>query len=177
MSLDELVIRIRSDCGESADQIPGFDPANGNENARYLLLLESPGPKAVESGIVSISNNDPTAKNLSSQLAKAAINQTDIVIWNVIPWKLSGDSGTIRPAKEEDFSKGQIYLEPLIDELPNLKCIVLVGASARRVHVYLSSFAKVPILSCHHTSSQSMNNGKDRMGENIRVFEFMRNNF
>ena len=41
--LDLLVSKIRSDLG-SPEAVPGFDPLNGNEQAKFLFLLEAPGP-------------------------------------------------------------------------------------------------------------------------------------
>lgn len=45
-----------------------FDPANGNINAKVLLVLGAPDPRAVTSKRVSIENEDPTARNLKRLL-------------------------------------------------------------------------------------------------------------
>lgn len=60
--------------------MPTFDPKNGNENARFLFVIEAPGAKAVESGHLSFENNDLTAKNFRNQLAAAVIERKDIAI-------------------------------------------------------------------------------------------------
>jgi uracil-DNA glycosylase len=59
--LSLLVDRIRAEQGLGRE-VPGFDPLNGNENARFLFVLEAPGPKAVARGIISFDNEDQTAK-------------------------------------------------------------------------------------------------------------------
>ena len=38
--------------------VAGFDPPNGNERARILLLLESPATRAVACGTISLDNDD-----------------------------------------------------------------------------------------------------------------------
>jgi len=68
-ALNELLEKIRTSAPDSAI-VPGFDPLNGNESAKFLLLLEAPGPRAATptGGYVSFDNQDPTARNLKSQL-------------------------------------------------------------------------------------------------------------
>jgi uracil-DNA glycosylase len=60
--LERFVQKIRSEQGLSTE-VPGFDPLNGNENARFLFVLEAPGPKAVKkTGVISFDNPDQTAR-------------------------------------------------------------------------------------------------------------------
>jgi hypothetical protein len=63
--LIKLVEKIRLDRPQS-DWVPDFDPEGGTENAKFLIILEAPGPKADK--YVSCENKDPTAKNLKEQL-------------------------------------------------------------------------------------------------------------
>jgi hypothetical protein len=53
--------------------VPNVDPNDGGVNARVLVLLETPGPKAVASGFVSRDNPDPTARNLGLVLDEAGL--------------------------------------------------------------------------------------------------------
>jgi uracil-DNA glycosylase len=64
--------------------VPNVDPNDGGMNARVLVLLETPGPKAVASGFVSRDNPDPTARNLGLVLDEAGLLRSDVVIWNVV---------------------------------------------------------------------------------------------
>jgi len=51
MTFSQLVKQIKEE--RNLDhEVPGFDPKNGNETARFLFLLEAPGPKAVQTGYV-----------------------------------------------------------------------------------------------------------------------------
>jgi len=49
MNFAALVHRIRAD-RKLKREVPAFDPKNGNERAKYLFLLEAPGPKALQTG-------------------------------------------------------------------------------------------------------------------------------
>lgn len=62
MSFADLVNRVRIE-NNLTREVPGFDPKNGNEQAKYLFLLEAPGPKAIQSGLISFDNEDPSARN------------------------------------------------------------------------------------------------------------------
>jgi uracil-DNA glycosylase len=168
-----VVERIRAEQGGA--KVPGFDPSNGNEDARYLFLLEAPGPKAVARDMISFDNPDQTAKNLRLQLERAGIQRSDIALWNVIPWYLGNEQGTkIRGAMSSDVKQGLVYLEAIIDSMPRLEFIVLVGGAARQAHIHLSQRARVRILSCHHPSPKVQNTVQGAFDENVGVFQFMR---
>lgn len=174
-SLDDLVARIRAAVGIKAI-VPGFDPSNGNESSKFLLLLEAPGPQAAsDKGIVSFDNNDPTARNLRDQLAEAGIQRSEVVIWNVVPWYIGEeDQSKIRAARSSDIKSALQHLDELIKLLPNLECIVLVGAAARKAHVHLSITTNVRILSCHHPSGRVRNSNPASFSENVLVFKAMK---
>jgi uracil-DNA glycosylase len=170
--LSEIVERIRSE--RPTSQVPGFDPKNGNEQASFLFLLEAPGPKAVKTGLISYDNPDLTASNFRNQLQAAGIGPEKIALWNIVPWYLgNSDKSRIRGAAWSDISGCLSYLPHVISCMPNLRCIVLVGAAARRAHVYLSGITTARILSCHHPSPKVMNNNPKAAEENIAVFRFM----
>jgi uracil-DNA glycosylase len=77
----DVVAQIKADRGKRAI-VPGLEPTHGNERAAYFLLLESPGPKAAQTGVVSLDNPDPSAANLKAQLGKAGIEREEIAMWN-----------------------------------------------------------------------------------------------
>ncbi|MEU3093266.1 hypothetical protein ABZ690_00165 [Streptomyces sp. NPDC006967] len=69
--LNEWVEKLRTRLGDG-ESVPWFDPASGGVKARSLFLLEAPGRKAMGaeaelrrtgSGIISVDNDDPTARN------------------------------------------------------------------------------------------------------------------
>ena len=155
-------------------KVPGFDPENGNEKARFLFVLEAPGPKAVESEIISLRNEDQTAKNFQAQLTAAGVSPADIALWNVVPWYLGKeDISKIRGAKITDVKQGLQYLTAVVAAIENLQCIVLVGGAARQAHIHLSHNTIARILSCHHPSPKVQNTVAGATVENISVFRFM----
>ena len=174
MNFTDLVARIRTERNLTSE-VPGFDPKNGNEHAKYLFLLEAPGPKAVQTGQVSFENPDPSARNFRKQLHEAGITREEIAIWNVVPWYIGDGAGTsIRAVTSSDVRAGIEYLTPLVSAMPNLRCIVLVGGAARKVHVFLSSVTPARIVSCHHTSARVLNVNQHAANENIEIFRFLK---
>jgi uracil-DNA glycosylase len=174
MNFETLIHKIRADLRLN-NEVPEFDPKNGNEHAKYLFLLEAPGPKAITSGFVSFENPDPTARNFRDQLTTAGINRTDIAIWNIVPWYIGNEAGTsIRAATAKDVHAGIEYLSPLILAMPNLSCIILVGGAARQAHLFLSRNTIARIVSCHHTSARVLNSNPFASAENIELFRFIK---
>src|SRR5579864_5287486 len=103
--LSTIVEQIRTEQRLSSE-IPGFDPENGNESAKFLFLLEAPGSQAVKTGFISFDNPDRTASNLREQLLQAGIQREEIALWNVVPWYLgNSDKSRIRGAAWSDISK------------------------------------------------------------------------
>jgi uracil-DNA glycosylase family 4 len=176
MCFKPLVNLIRKAKG-SNHVVPGFDPDNGNETAKFLFLFEAPGHEAKQSGIISFDNPDPTARNFRRQLEKAGITRDEIAIWNTVPWYIAKPrSNAIRPAKRSDVQAAIKYLKPLIEAMPNLRCIVLMGGVARRAHVPLSHLTTARIVSCHHTSARVLNSKRAATmeKENINVLRFIK---
>jgi uracil-DNA glycosylase len=171
-NLHKFVNKIRKENGLS-EEVPDFDPLNGNENARILFVLEAPGAKAVKTGYISYDNPDQSARNFRDQLRKAGIDRSEIAIWNIVPWYL-GDGKKIRAAGVSDVLKGLNYLYDLIRILQKLEFIVLVGGAARRAHTFLSHKVNIRILGCHHPSPKVVNNNPNMAKENILVFNMMK---
>lgn len=176
MSLQDVVNKIRTE-QNLKDEVPTFDHNNGNERAKYLFLLEAPGPKAVKTGLISLDNPDPSARNFKKQLEQAGINRSDIAIWNTVPWYIGNSEKTqIRAAERNDIQEGMKYLCDVIDNIPNLKFIILMGEAARKAHVYLSKTTMARIVSCHHTSNRVQNSNPDAFAENIEILKFISGN-
>lgn len=174
MNFADLVNRIRVE-RNLTDAVPGFDPKNGNERAKYLFLLEAPGPTAVKSGQVSFENPDPSARNLRDQLETSGITRDEIAIWNIVPWYIGNSTRTaIRAANGNDIRTGSQYLEPLLYAMPNLRCIFLVGGAARRAHLLLSRLTTARIVTCHHSSARVLIANSRAAKENIEVFSFVK---
>ena len=171
--LDAFVQSLRGARSDPCD-VPGFDPQNGNLNAKLLLVLEAPGPGALASKCVSIDNDDPTARNLKALLAKAGIRHDDLIVWNVVPWYCGNpDKTKIEVPSVRNLAEGIESLCTLVPLLKNLKAIVLVGSTARKAHVRLSATTQARILSCHHMSQRVLNVNKNAARENKAVFQFL----
>ncbi len=127
--LTEFVLSIRQ-AHRIRERIPYFDPCDGGAQAKALFLLESPGPKAVASGFISRNNPDPTAKNMCELLGKTGIHRSDTVLWNVVPWYV-GTGAKLSGLRPVDLEKGSRYLIELLQLLPHLQCVVLVGKRAQ----------------------------------------------
>lgn len=128
-------------------EVPDFDPLDGGVNARVLFLFEKPGPKTSVagggSGFISRNNDDPTAENTFNFMLEAGLARTETVIWNVIP----GWNGTIvitNAEKSDSLSR----LDELLNLLPKIDTIVLVGNEAKKATKHLAGRYKL-IASMH----------------------------
>ena len=137
--------------------IPHFDPWDGGVDAEVLFLLEAPGPKARDSGFVSMNNPDETAKNFFEACQVAKLDRMRIVIWNAVPWYI-GTGARIRPARPTDIREGADSLGELLRLMPRLRAIALVGRKAQRVRSRLEhSHPDLELFACPHPSPMFVN--------------------
>ena len=154
--LTVFVDALRSRMGVEA-AIPYFDPWDGGVEAEALFLLEAPGPKARNSGFVSMNNPDETAKNLFELIHAAGIDRSRIAIWNTVPWYIGSDV-KIRPASSTDITSGVESLAELIELMPKLRAVVLVGAKAQKAKKHIEDLAAdLEIFSSPHPSPMFVN--------------------
>lgn len=106
--------------------IPYVDPDYGGVDARILLLLQDPGPKASSRGskMLSISNDDPTAQTVCELLAEASIPWKDVIAWNAVPWYTGGGNSA------SDIADGLRALVPFTDLLKNMQVVITFGGLA-----------------------------------------------
>src|SRR5713101_2816922 len=128
--LTAFVDTLRAEMG-SDYRIPYFDPWDGGVAAEVLYLLEAPGAKAVVSGFISRNSPDETAKNFFQLNQQSGISRKRTITWNIVPWYI-GSVLRIRPANSDDIEVGIRPLSSLLDLLPKLRAIVLIGANAPR---------------------------------------------
>ncbi|MBL6079199.1 uracil-DNA glycosylase [Belnapia sp. T18] len=106
-----------------------------------LFLLEKPGPMTDSSrsgvrkgsGFISRNNDDPTAEATWHFMSEAGIPRRKTLIWNVIPWW----NGTI-DIKRDEHEQGLQATARLIELLPKLRGVVLVGKKAGRAQPFLA---------------------------------------
>ena len=114
----------------AARVVPHFDPDDGGDRARVLLLLETPGPRMGEIRIVSRDNPTGTARNITRFSAAARLRRTDTVIWNIVPWIIHQPGATNRAPTRAETTAGLALLPGLLDRLPALRVAVLAGRAA-----------------------------------------------
>lgn len=162
--LRTLVARLRDEAPAGA-RVPDFDPLDGGVNAECLFLLEAPGRKAVGSGFVSRNNPDETAKNFFNLNCEAKLERTRTIVWNVVPWYV-GDGRRIRPVTDKEIADCAPHLEELLDLLPRLHAVVLVGRKAQRAEYLFTKRQNPPrIFHCPHPSPRSLNSRPERRPE------------
>ncbi len=151
--LAAYVERLRAQLGRS--DVPDFDPLDGGVRARMLLLLKAPGPGAVAgvggSGLVSMDNADPTARNLLALVREAGLAREELAFWNIVPWYV-GEGGAIREVRD-----GRAHLREVLALLPNLHVVVTLGEWATRGWAPLrSQYPDVVTLFSWHPSSRGL---------------------
>lgn len=153
--LADYLRRMKNAQGASCE-MPYFDPCDGGVRAKTLFLLEAPGPKAVGSAFVSRNNPDQTARNINELLREAGLPREDTLLWNIVPWYV-GDGQKIRPVTSEDIEEASLYLEELIDLLPDLRAIVLVGEKAKSARGRIQRLTRAKIFEAPHPSPKVFN--------------------
>jgi len=161
--------QITAKLGDSY-QIPYFDPCDGGTHAKVLFLLEAPGRKAVGSSFISRNNPDPSARNMCTLLNTAELPRTATLLWNIVPWYVGSES-RIRAVKKSDVVTAIPFLKELIDLLPNLKAIVLVGRKAQSAKSQIIQLTSARFFESHHPSQQVMNRWPERRNEMLVTFK------
>src|SRR6476619_4794984 len=124
--LMDLVCSLRS----RGYDVPNIDPNDGGVDARVLILLETPGPRAVGSRFVSRDNPDPSARNLGKALDHAGLNRSDVLVWNVVPYCVSTTDRN-HNATGTQVREAVADLQAFLDRLPALKVAIFCGRSAQ----------------------------------------------
>jgi len=156
LPLTRFVEDMRQEQG-SDKYVPDFDPLDGGIRAQCLFVLEAPGPKTKNSGFVSRDNNDETAKNFLECNGKAGLSREKTIIWNIVPWYI-GTGKKIRPANSSDIKTGVLHLHRLIQLLPELQIIVLIGRNAQLVREEIESrYNDFELFCCPHPSPLFVN--------------------
>jgi hypothetical protein len=152
-------------------KFPAFD-SRVTAPPHTLVLLESPGPEARESGVVSAFNNDETARELKRliEIAFDGKAQAGVLCWNAIPWFLS------RPPLVSDIGDAKdLHDELLALVRPGLQYVVLLGTMARYLLPFCSTrVGSAHIYGGHHTSRQAQLQ-RHSVQENEAVFRLLKN--
>jgi hypothetical protein len=141
--------------------VPNVDPNDGGVDARILVLLETPGPRAVVSGFVSRDNPDPSAKNIGKALDAAGFARSDVLLWNAVPYCVSTETAN-RNATAAQIREAIPACQAFIDCLPNLIAVVFCGRSAQRAQKSLRLPPGVLAFCTFHPGAQAFNNPRCR---------------
>lgn len=168
--LTGFVERLRERMGPDV-AIPFIDPWDGGVEAEVLFLLEAPGPKARNSGFVSMNNPDETAKNFFELSRQAGLDRKRTVTWNTVPWYI-GSGGKIRPANSSDIASGIESLAELLQLLPKLQAIVLVGGKAQKAEAHVRDLAPhLKVFASPHPSPMFVNRKQENRGVLLRSWQ------
>ncbi|MFC7405726.1 uracil-DNA glycosylase [Georgenia alba] len=125
--INEFVHQIGKQVGAP---VPYVDPDSGGIRSRVLFLLESPGPKAVTSGMISVDNNDETAKNMWVAYRDSGLPRNQGLHWNAVPWQV-GEGAKVKAPGLADVKAGRGYLLELLDLMPAVRVVVPMGNKAQ----------------------------------------------
>ncbi|SDC57195.1 uracil-DNA glycosylase [Rhodococcus tukisamuensis] len=130
--LNELADRIADSVGLPRGHIPYVDPDQGGIHARVLVLLDNPSTKAetgTGSGMLSLDNNDRTARNCREAYARHGISWSEVVHWNVVPFPVAGIKNGGSTTAER--TRAVRWTREFVDRCPDLDTVLLLGAAAR----------------------------------------------
>ena len=136
-------------------EVPDFDPLDGGVKARALFLFEKPGPmvaakgrgKRAGSGFISRDNDDQTAEAIFNFMRQAGLPRRQTILWNVIPWW----NGT-RAVTRSELNDGVAHMKKLINLLPNVRAVVLVGKKAGKARLELETIGSLCLFNSSHPS-------------------------
>jgi len=114
----------------SHGEVPHFDPFDGGVDARLLFLLATPGPSLAQIRFTSRDNPTGTARTLRRLFAAAGIPRRESVLWNAVPWILLRRGRTLGVPSAHDRAAARAVLPDLLELLPRLEAVVLLGAEA-----------------------------------------------
>lgn len=165
-AINALADAVADSEGIARGLVPYVDPQLGGVGARVLALLDNPSTKAeagTGSGLLSLENDDRSAKNCAAFYNDIGLGPKMLVHWNVAPAPISGEKngGSLTVERE----RGAEWLRHLVGLLPNLQVVLLMGEHARdgwkRAGLTLPGVfipADVP-----HPSQRGLNNADGRV--------------
>jgi hypothetical protein len=127
-AVNKLVDELRVD----ADRwMPHLAPMHAGVLARLLVIGPDPGPnldrgRAYEA-LLSVEDDNAAAARIGALLKRARIDPAEVTLWNAYPWYTAGDlaAGDVRAGLEP--------LRRLVELLPELEVVVLLGTAAERL--------------------------------------------
>ncbi len=122
--------RYRAELATLHGSVPHFDPDDGGDAARVLLMLETPSPRGGPDRFVSRDNLTGTARNIARFCEAAGLARGDTVLWNVVPWLIHAPGARNRAPTRAETTAGLTLVPGLLALLPRLRTVVLCGRAA-----------------------------------------------
>lgn len=141
--------------------VPSFDPCDGGCEAQALFLLKSPGAGPLRTGFVSRDNPEPSAANFHQLCESVGIDRRRTLLWHVFPWH-QGDQKMYKPEQNAEMKKALPYLKELLDLLPRLRVVVLMGKEAQAIEPLIREAKAVTIIKTFVPSERVINTGKEK---------------
>ncbi|MGY1865272.1 uracil-DNA glycosylase [Nocardia gipuzkoensis] len=132
--LTEFVNRIAKAEGHNQfgdiPEVPYFDPDDGGTGARVLFLMHTAIAKADaginSSGLISMENPDFTAQYIGRTHHDLVVDRKLCAYWNITPFP-----ALKKPANAAEQRRAARYTREVLELLPNVERIVLMGDSAK----------------------------------------------
>jgi hypothetical protein len=162
--LNDLADEIADARGLPPSHIPYIDPDSGGIYARAMVMLDNPSTKAqagTGSGLLSLDNNDRTARNLREAYARHGVAGNDLVGWNAVPFPVAGiRNGGSTPKEREE---GAPWIREFVRRCPNLQFVLLLGGAARDGWKLSGLTSPAPVVpwSVPHPSMRGLNSPPD----------------
>jgi hypothetical protein len=124
--------RVAEASGLQPGQVPYPDPEHGGTNAEVLFILSHPGEQAIRerggSGLLSLENSDYASANCFDHCERVGLRFDRITHWNAVPQPLPKGKDPTQP----QIRAGAQWLPGLLELLPHLRTVVLLGRNAER---------------------------------------------
>jgi hypothetical protein len=146
--------------------IPYIDPDWGGVDATILFVLLRPGLRAAESGLLSIENQDLTARYMLELLREAAIPIDASAVWNIVPWY--GPRSEL--VSSHHIAEGVLYLNEFMLLLPRLRSLVLIGRVAQSAELSLKMPSGVRVFRAPHTSPSNLHTNPGQRDIVLRAY-------
>lgn len=169
--LNELADDIADAKGLPRGHVPYVDPVCRGVHARALVLLDNPSTKAeagTGSGLLSLDNDDRTARNIREAYERHHIDSTDTVGWNVVPFPvINFNGGSTRDERRE----GAPWLRDFIRRCPNLKIVLLLGNAAKDGWALAGLTGSLEVVTSPHPSMRGLNShgGREKFDKALVV--------
>ncbi|GAA4153898.1 hypothetical protein GCM10022286_00840 [Gryllotalpicola daejeonensis] len=133
-AVNDFVDELRAE--RPGTTVPYVDPIYDASGAAILSLLSDPGPMAsgrAGSGVLSVRNDDESARRLGRAFDAAGLTFDDVCPWNGFPWYQHEDKGGDNSLSAAQREEGVDPLIRLLELHPRIRWVVAHGGNASDV--------------------------------------------